>query len=246
MKILSIIVPVYNEEKTIGVVLEKVIKSKTLHFSKEIIVIDDCSTDATPQILNSLEKTTKTDIMGQRDCKIIFTRNEKNIGKTATLKKAFAMSKGDIVIVQDADLEYDPSDYEKLLLPFVELGADVVYGSRFLGGEAKRILYFWHALGNGLLTLLSNMCSNLNLTDMETGYKVFKGDLIRNIAPTISSGRFGFEPEVTAKISKIPELNIYEVGIKYRGRTYKEGKKINWIDGVFAIIQIFRYNLFTK
>ena len=225
----SIIIPCFNEEKTISEIIHTV--KKNINDNDEIIVIDDYSTDNTRNIL---EKDLKKKI----DNLIL---NEKNFGKGYSIRKGIEKSKGDIILIQDADLEYDPSDYKRLLKPIVEGFADVVYGSRFIGSEEKRVLYFWHMVGNKLLTLLSNMLTNLNLTDMEVCYKVFKANVIKNIK--LEENRFGFEPEVTAKISK-KNLKIYEVGVKYFGRTYSDGKKITWRDGFSALRCIFYYNLF--
>tara|TARA_B100000035_G_scaffold300965_1_gene297109 strand:+ start:2968 stop:3657 length:690 start_codon:yes stop_codon:yes gene_type:complete len=225
----SIIIPCFNEEKTISEIIHTV--KKNINDNDEIIVIDDYSTDNTRNIL---EKDLKKKI----DNLIL---NEKNFGKGYSIRKGIEKSKGDIILIQDADLEYDPSDYKRLLKPIVEGFADVVYGSRFIGSEEKRVLYFWHMVGNKLLTLLSNMFTNLNLTDMEVCYKVFKANVIKNIK--LEENRFGFEPEVTAKISK-KNLKIYEVGVKYFGRTYSDGKKITWRDGFSALRCIFYYNLF--
>ena len=227
---LSIVIPCFNEESTITEILKKVhAQSK---FDKEIIVIDDFSTDSTREIL-------KNEIKDQID-KLIF--NDKNYGKGYSIKQGINAATGDYILVQDADLEYDPSDYEKLLKPLENGVADVVYGSRFIGSEEKRVLYFWHMIGNNILTLLSNMFTNLNLSDMEVCYKVFKSEIIKNI--NLEENRFGFEPEVTAKIAKIKDIRIYEVGVKYFGRTYSDGKKITWKDGFSALRCIVYYNLF--
>ncbi len=226
---LSVIVPCYNEAKTIRQIVSAIQKSP--YPGKEIIIIDDCSTDGTRDIL-------KNEIHGSVD-KIIF--HSTNQGKGAALRSGFLAATGDIVLIQDADLEYDPGEYPKLVEPILTNRADVVYGSRFLGGQPHRVLYFWHRLGNGLLTLLSNMCTNLNLTDMETCYKVFRRELIQSI--TIEEDRFGFEPEITAKLAKL-KPRFYEVGISYYGRTYEEGKKIGWRDGVHALYCIIKYNFF--
>jgi len=231
-KTLSIIIAVYNEEKLIGKTIEKVLKADSLNLTKEIIVVDDGSTDLTAKQI--------------KNYKVIFIQKKKNQGKGAALRDGFMKSTGDIVLVQDADLEYDPSDYPTLLEPFVKNDADVVYGSRFISHRPHRVLYFWHSIINRFLTMLSNIFTNLNLTDMETGFKAFKGDLIRKIAPNLQTKRFGFEPEITARISKIKEVKIYEVGISYAGRTYEEGKKIGWIDGVKAIWEIIYFNLFVR
>ena len=227
---LSIVIPCFNEESTIKEILKKVhAQSK---FDKEIIVIDDFSNDSTREIL-------KNEIKDQID-KLIF--NDKNYGKGYSIKQGINAATGDYILVQDADLEYDPSDYEKLLKPLENGVADVVYGSRFIGSEEKRVLYFWHMIGNNILTLLSNMFTNLNLSDMEVCYKVFKSEIIKNI--NLEENRFGFEPEVTAKIAKIKDIRIYEVGVKYFGRTYSDGKKITWKDGFSALRCIVYYNLF--
>ena len=228
MKI-SIIIPCYNEESTIKEILRKVhAQSK---FNKEIIVIDDFSSDNTREIL-------KNEINVQID-KILF--NDQNYGKGYSIKKGINAASGDYILIQDADLEYDPSDYERLLKPLEKGVADVVYGSRFIGTSERRVLYFWHTVGNKFLTLLSNMFSNLNLTDMEVCYKVFKSNVLKNI--DLKENRFGFEPEVTAKIAK-KNIKIYEVGISYFGRKYSDGKKITWRDGFSAIRCIIKYNLF--
>lgn len=231
--LISIVIPVYNEETTIRNILEKV-QAVSGQFEKEIIVVDDCSTDGTRQILKNIEGFENADL------KIIY-QNE-NQGKGAALKAGFAAAKGDIVIVQDADLEYDPSEYPKLIQPIVDGKADVVYGSRFKGEGPHRILFFWHYVGNRILTTMSNIFTNLNLTDMETGYKVFKRELLSNI--DLKEKRFGFEPEITAKLARLG-CRIYEVGISYSGRTYLEGKKIKWKDGVRAMWCIVKYSLLS-
>jgi len=228
---LSIIIPCYNEEATIIKIISKI--NKQTDIVKELIVVDDYSTDKTRLILeNDLKKEVDTIIL-----------NPKNFGKGYSIRKGIEAATGDFILIQDADLEYDPSDYKKLLNPIQNGNADVVYGSRFLGTSERRVLYFWHTVGNKLLTLLSNMMSNLNLTDMEVGYKVFKSDLIKNIK--LKENRFGFEPEITAKIAK-KNIKIYEVGVKYFGRKYSEGKKITWKDGFSALRCILYYNLFGK
>lgn len=231
-KKVSIIIPTYNEAATLLELLLKVKRSNTLKLKKEIIIVDDGSTDKTRNILKKLDP---------KIFSVIFQKT--NQGKGAALKRGILASKGDIVLIQDADLEYDPQEYPRLLQPFLENKADVVYGSRFLGGSAHRVLYYWHYLMNQLLTTFSNMFTNLNLTDMETCYKVFNGNIIRNIAPKLRAQGFGFEPEVTARLAKNKHLQFYEVGISYYGRTYEEGKHINWIDGLKAIFQIIEYNL---
>ena len=230
-KKLSIIIPVYNEENTIEAILKKIHDSKIENFDFEIIVINDGSTDKTINIINDNKK-----FFDQ------FINLEKNCGKGFAIRSGLRQVTGDYVILQDADLEYDPSEYTKLLNPIISNKADVVYGSRFLGNDERRVLYFWHTVGNKFLTLLSNMLSNLNLTDMEVCYKVFKTDVIKNI--DLQENKFGFEPEITAKIAK-KNIKIYEVGIKYFGRKYSEGKKITWKDGFSAIRCIIKYNLFS-
>lgn len=242
MQKLSVIIPAYNEEKFIEETLLAVIKADSLNFKKEIIVVDDGSKDNTVNKIKSAEikfKKSYKDI----EFKSIFKKI--NQGKGSALKDGFLASTGDIVLVQDADLEYSPDDYPVLIEPFLKNNADVVYGSRFISNRPHRVLYFWHSQINFFLTSFSNMLTNLNLTDMETGFKVFKGDLIRKIAKDLESKRFGFEPEITAKISKVKEVKIYEVGISYAGRTYAEGKKINWKDGIKAIWEIIKFNLFS-
>lgn len=240
-KTLSIVIPAYNEEDFIEAALEKVFKADSSGLKKEIIVVDDGSQDRTPQILKKLEKKYKKQ---GKNIKVVF--QSKNQGKCAALKAGFPKTSGDIVIVQDADLEYNPDDYPRLLEPFLINSADVVYGSRLISNRPHRVLYYWHYLANKFLTMLSNLFTNLNLTDMETGYKVFRGDVIRKIAPKLESTHFGFEPEITARISKIKALKIYEVGISYWGRTYEEGKKIVWKDGLKAVWEIINFNLLSK
>jgi glycosyltransferase involved in cell wall biosynthesis len=227
---LSVIIPCFNEENTISILIEKI--SKCSIESIEIIVVNDCSTDLTESVLNRIQNQ-------YSNLKIY--NHKKNQGKGAAIRTGVAKSTGDIILIQDADLEYDPSEYPKLILPILQDKADVVYGSRFIGGDSHRILYFWHRVGNAFLTVLSNIFTNLNLSDMETCYKVFRCEIIKKIS--IKENRFGFEPEITAKIARL-NCRIYEVGISYYGRTYAEGKKIGWKDGFRAIYCIIRYNFF--
>lgn len=232
---LSIVIPAYNEAKTIHFILNKISAVQLVNgIEKEIIIIDDCSTDETKLAVQMYMK--------QSDQNIVLYSHEINKGKGAALHTGIQKATGELVIIQDADLEYDPAEYNILLKPVLDGFADVVYGSRFMGGNAHRILFFWHSIGNKFLTTLSNMFTNLNLTDMETCYKLFKREIIQEIE--LKETRFGFEPEVTARISRKPNIRIYEVGISYYGRTYAEGKKINWKDGFRAIYCILRYNLF--
>jgi glycosyltransferase involved in cell wall biosynthesis len=233
---LSIVIPAYNEEKTIHLILDR-IKAVQLvnNIEKELIITNDCSKDDTEGAILRYMKSNP-------DLNIQYYKHEVNQGKGAALHTGIQHATGDYVVIQDADLEYDPQEYNILLKPFLEGFADVVYGSRFMGGKPHRILFFWHSIGNKFLTFISNMFTNLNLTDMETCYKLFRRDIIQGL--DLKEKRFGFEPEVTAKISRIPKIRIYEVGISYYGRTYEEGKKIGWRDGVRAIYCILKYNLF--
>ena len=228
---ISIVIPCYNESSTISKIIDKIVL--TCRYEYEIIVIDDFSNDGSRTIL-------KEELLNKKIHHLIL--NEKNYGKGYSIRQGLKKTKNEIILIQDADLEYDPLDYNKLINPIINNEADVVYGSRFVGSGEKRVLYFWHSLGNAFLTLLSNIFSNLNLTDMECCYKVFKSDVIKSLK--LQENRFGFEPEITAKISK-KNLRIYEVGVKYFGRKYSEGKKITWKDGFSAIRCIIKYNIFN-
>jgi glycosyltransferase involved in cell wall biosynthesis len=238
IKKLSIIIPAYNEAATIHLILDKVKKVELLNrIEKEIIIVNDCSTDDTEQSIKEyIDNNASVDIQ--------YFKHEINQGKGAALHTGIKKATGEYLIIQDADLEYDPTEYNILLKPVIDGFADVVYGSRFMGGKPHRILFFWHSIGNKFLTFLSNMLTNLNLTDMETCYKLFRTDLIKSL--NFKEKRFGFEPEVTARISRVPGIRIYEVGISYYGRTYFEGKKIGAKDGFRAIYCILKYNIFSK
>ncbi len=236
--LLSIVIPAFNEASTIHLILTKIKHTQLIGgLGKEILVVDDCSIDQTQQAVARYQQE-------NTDLTIRYFRNEVNRGKGFSLARGIREAVGDFVIVQDADLEYDPEEYNTLLKPMLYNNADVVYGSRFMGGNPHRILFFWHSIGNLFLTFLSNVATNLNLTDMETGYKLFKREIIQQIS--LKENRFGFEPEVTAKVARIKGIRIYEVGISYYGRTYEEGKKINWKDGLRAIYCIIKYNYFSK
>ncbi|WPQ63318.1 glycosyltransferase family 2 protein [Chitinophaga sancti] len=238
IKRLSVIIPAYNEENTIPQILDKIRNVRLIHdIEKEIIIINDCSIDSTEKVIQSY-------MSACNDTIIKYFAQPVNSGKGAAIHTGIMHATGEFLLIQDADLEYDPYEYNTLLKPIVHGFADVVYGSRFMGGSPHRILFFWHTIGNKVLTFLSNMFSNLNLTDMETGYKVFRTNIIQQIP--LQEKRFGFEPEVTLKISKVPRIRIYEVGISYYGRTYQEGKKINWKDGVRTIYCILKYGIVSK
>jgi glycosyltransferase involved in cell wall biosynthesis len=235
---LSIVIPAYNEERTICRILDAVAAVELRDGTgKELIVIDDCSTDGTGQLVAEWQAA-------HPESELVFCRHERNRGKGAALHTGIARATGDYLIVQDADLEYDPGEYELLLDPVRKGHADVVYGSRFVSGKPHRVLFFWHTVGNKFLTMLSNMGTNLNQTDMETCFKLFRMDIIKSLV--LQEQRFGFEPEVTAKVARVPDVRIYEVGISYYGRTYAEGKKIGWRDGVQAIFCILKYNLVSR
>lgn len=232
LRTLSIVIPVFNEERTIECIISSVRKAKTLKLRKEIIVVDDASTDKTSRILKRLTG-------------IKVLTHPKNKGKGAAIKTGFLEAQGDIILIQDADEEYSPSDYPVLLDPFFTAQADVVYGSRFRGSEARRVLYFSHQIANIILTFFSNLCTNLNLSDMECGYKVFRKEVVKSFVSSLQSQRFGIEPEITARISKLKGIKLYEVGIHYQGRTYEEGKKIGMKDGLKALYEIVYFNFLT-
>ncbi|MFL2603737.1 MAG: glycosyltransferase family 2 protein [Flavobacteriaceae bacterium] len=234
---LSILIPVYNEEDSILNILNELKKVNLINdIEKQIILIDDCSLDNSKNIIDNF-------ILNNNDLDILVESHTKNKGKGAAIQTGIKIASGDIIVIQDADLEYDPKEFNLLINPIINGKADVVYGSRFIGGNPHRILFFWHTIGNKFLTFISNAFTNLNLTDMETCYKMFRKEIIEKI--TINENRFGIEPEITAKISKIPDIRIYEVGISYYGRTYKEGKKIGLKDAFRALYCIVKYNLFV-
>ncbi|MBK7147349.1 MAG: glycosyltransferase family 2 protein [Bacteroidetes bacterium] len=235
---LSIIIPAYNEGPTIHRILDKVKAVQLLNaIQKEVVIVNDCSKDNTEEAVLAYASANP-------ELPIMYRKHEVNKGKGAALHTGIKEATGDFIIIQDADLEYDPNEYNILLKPMLDGFADVVYGSRFMGGKPHRILFFWHTIGNKWLTLMSNLFTDLNLTDMETGYKLFRSEVVKSL--DLKEQRFGFEPEVTAKMSRYPNVRIYEVGISYYGRTYEEGKKIGWRDGLRAIWCILKYNLLSR
>ena len=237
LKTLSVIIPAFNEEATISILVEKVLSVELINnINKEIIIVNDCSTDSTLKIIEGLKQKYPSEIK-------IFGQDS-NQGKGAAIHKGIKEATGDYLIIQDADLEYDPNEYNSLIKPVIDGFADVVYGSRFVGGNPHRILFFWHSIGNKILTFISNSFTNLNLTDMETCYKLINTEIAKGL--DLKEKRFGFEPEITAKLSRISKIRFYEVGISYYGRTYNEGKKIGWRDGFRAIYSIIKYNLFAR
>jgi glycosyltransferase involved in cell wall biosynthesis len=237
-KKLSIIIPAYNEENTIKLILERLKLTELVgNVVKEIIIVNDCSEDQTENRIMEFKNT-------HPELIINYIKHEYNQGKGAAIHTGIKSATGNYIVIQDADMEYDPREYNLLLVPILEGFADVVYGSRFMGGKPHRILFFWHSLGNKFLTFITNMFTNLNLSDMETCYKLFKAEIIKGV--TLEEKRFGFEPEITSKIARIPDIRIYEVGISYYGRTYKEGKKIGWKDGIRAFYCIIKYSIFKR
>tara|TARA_Y100001933_G_C18783803_1_gene473635 strand:+ start:38 stop:760 length:723 start_codon:yes stop_codon:yes gene_type:complete len=238
IKKLSILIPVFNEANTIYSILDKIKYTQLLNnIDREIIIVNDCSTDNTLSIINKYKEKNK-----ELDIKLFSL--EYNQGKGAAIHQAIKHACGEFIIIQDADLEYDPNDYNTLLKPVISASADVVYGSRFIGGNPHRVLFYWHSIGNKFLTSLSNLLTNLNLTDMETCYKLVKTEIAQSL--NLKEKRFGFEPELTAKLSRVKNIRFYEVGISYYGRTYEEGKKIGWKDGFRAVYCIIKYNIFLK
>ena len=236
MKKISIIIPCYNEEKLVTTVLENVLQTKLdFNLEKQVIIVNDGSTDNSAKVI---------DQFCEKNSFVVAVHQSKNSGKGAAIRSALPKIEGDIVIIQDSDFEYDPRDYNKMIQPMLDGHADVVYGSRFIGAGPHRVLFFFHTMGNKFLTFLSNLFTGLNLTDMETGYKMFKADVLKQV--TLKEDRFGFEPEVTAKVSRIKNIRFYEVGIAYYGRTYSDGKKIKWTDGFYAIWCILKYNIFSR
>jgi len=234
--VLTVIIPAYNEEATIRGILERVSAVELIEgIGKELLVVNDCSTDDTEEEILRFRETNP-------GVNLNYLKHERNLGKGASLSTGISAASGDFIVIQDADLEYDPREFNQMLKPVIEGFADVVYGSRFVGSQPHRVLFFFHSVGNRFLTFLSNLFTNINITDMESGYKLFRAEILKSVR--LREKRFGFEAEVTAKICRIPNIRIYEIGISYYGRTYKEGKKVNWRDGFRAIYCIIRYNLF--